>query len=142
MAFLKLPMYGGLRIEDWFRQVWVMLNRRCSGVYTPTYSSATNVTALTLNEAQYVQVDDVVTIQGSFALTAASSAPVFFLDIPKTSVFTSTTNASGMLVSTDPNATGYINANAASSLIRVKIVQTPSIGVSKDWFYSLSYKIN
>ena len=96
MAFLKLPMYGGLKIEDWFRQVWQMLNRRVGGTYTPTLSNVSNITASTIYECTWFRIDDVVCVSGRVDITpTAVTGVILGISLPITSNFTSVYHCNG-----------------------------------------------
>lgn len=143
MAFLKLPMFGGLNIEDWYRQVWQMLNRRVAGVYTPTTSNTANITTITANEVMWMRIDDIVHVAGEIYVDPTAIGSVTYrMTLPINSNFTQTYNAAGVIVMSQGSTrdeVGQIEAVVGTSQVMAQYYA--SVSTPDTMHFTFTYKV-
>jgi hypothetical protein len=89
-----------------------------SGTYTPTAVAVANVSSVTPAAAQYMRVDNVVTVSGSASVTPTATGGTltqFRITLPVASNFAASGNASGTgTVQESPYVPALVSADAAT----------------------------
>jgi hypothetical protein len=131
----------GLISRVWFR-FFENINTIISGVYTPTLTNTTNITASTPFECQYLQVYDVVTVSGRVTIQAtAIGACNLKMTLPVASTFTAVGQAGGTLATTTSGGTaqGGIIADIIGDKFEFRFTATNT--VSTDYTFTTTYQI-
>lgn len=114
-----------------------------SGTYTPTLTSVTNVTSTTARVSQWMRVGNVVSVSGSFSLTAASSSAVEVgISLPIASGLTGDFQCSGSASSDNSSqpVSGPILGDNANDRARYKCASGLS-GVAIEIYFSFTYLV-
>lgn len=119
------------------------LSSSISGTYTPTRSAETNLDSnVTMTEAQYMQVGDVVTVSGRFTAdpTLAATVTSFEIDLPVASNIGAVEDLAGTafcgaIAGMGAEILGVVANNTA------KIQWISSDIASQSWSYSFTYQV-
>lgn len=114
-----------------------------SGTYTPTLTSVTNVTSTTARVSQWMRVGNVVSVSGSFSLTATSSSAVEVgISLPIASGLTGDFQCSGSASSDNSSqpVSGPILGDNANDRARYKCASGLS-GVAIEIYFSFTYLV-
>jgi len=109
------------------------------GVWTPTLTNTTNISASTAYECQYLRVGNTVTFSGQVDIDVASTGTtVMGMSLPIASDFTTTQQAGGTGAALD-NETFKINASTANDRLTISFT---AVGTANNTFnFSGSYRI-
>lgn len=136
-----LDPVSGLVTRVWFR-FFENINTIVSGVYTPTLTNTTNITASTPRECQYLQVYDVVTVSGRVTIQAtAIGACNLKMTLPVASTFTDVGQAGGTFATTTSGGTaqGGVIADTVGDKFEFRFVAANT--VSTDYTFTVTYRI-
>lgn len=94
--------------------VWKDTLLYASGVYTPSTSSLSNMSSVTVSTAYYTQIGNIVTVTigASFTPTAANTATSFIVTLPVTTATTSQSAVGGGAYADNLGSTAYNGAFA------------------------------
>lgn len=115
-----------------------------SGAYTPTLSSSQNVTGVSIGQAIYSKVGNIVTVSGYFVGTITATSTLTVVTITKP-IASSTNNGLGKGVATIIKASGVGMAGFSSDDSATDIdiaVHSPSVTGSVSFYYTHQYSIN
>ena len=113
-----------------------------SGVYTPTVSTTTNVTASTPEEAQYMRVGNVVTVSGRILITptAAPYTDTFFnITLPISSNFAHARQCAGTCKDQLQGLGGPIYGDATND--RARFQYSSAVTSSTEIYYHFTYQV-
>lgn len=116
------------------------------GEYTPTITNGTNVTSSTAELTQYTRVGNRVTISGTFSMTCTTAGITSsaVISIPYASAFTSSVQASGLLIENVSGVTSPGHGTLSSSESdndTVVIIFTPRTTGSLSYTFNITYKV-
>ena len=133
----------GQGLGDKFNSVSVgttdVISNISSGIYTPVYTAGgSGYTSLTLNQAQWIRVGNIVTVMGNFNLDPNATTFGFSCTLPIASNFTSDQDLSGLgNTYSDATSSGYIYANSSTDDIAFLLMGAN--GAEVGWRYCYSY---
>ncbi len=108
------------------------------GTYTPTYSSESNISTLSISDAQFIRVGNVVTVSGKMEIEEAGTGDTWFrMTIPIASASANTYEAGGTCVGVDGDA-GLINMRDPD---KVEILYKCTEAASAVWAFHFTYII-
>lgn len=96
----------------------------CSGTYTPTLTGVSNVAAVTVGNARYIRVGNIVTmmIQMSVDPTSAAATTNVGISLPIASGFTASSQAEGLCNSDDDQTRCYAFADDVNDRIQLSFI--------------------
>lgn len=118
------------------------LSTVASGTYTPTYTGVANVDSITPFEARWMQIGDIVSVQGRVQIdpTSSTTATSLRISLPVPSDILTTGYLGGMAVASNvDDHTARVESdtvNDAALLNYTSRISTPSA-----WVYDFSYRI-
>ncbi|MDB5230443.1 MAG: hypothetical protein JWN76_1248 [Chitinophagaceae bacterium] len=111
-----------------------------SGTYTPGMTSATNVSSTTINTAQWMRVGNVVTVSGNLQIvvTASNTLTTFYLALPISSSFTSSSQLAGTCSLDDGTnkGSGGILGSSGYAFFTLKSLAIAGAGTSINYHYT------
>lgn len=116
-----------------------------AGIYTPTGTTGSNVSAVTPAQAQYIQIGSVVFVTGRVSATATQgSAAVFYLSLPVASDLTTSDDLAGLLAESSNGAagmaTGIIDADTTNNRAQITL-PSASGGGAQNMYFHFSYEV-
>lgn len=113
-----------------------------SGVYTPTLTNTTNISASTAFQCQWLKVGSVVHVSGkvTFTITAGASATLLGISLPVASGFAATGDAAGAAFSDVTQTGAALVADVVNS--RVSLKQFSNGTGSQTFWFTFTYYLS
>lgn len=112
------------------------------GVYTPTLTNTTNLSASTASEQPYVRIGDVVIVGISFSADTVAGAPTateLNMSLPIPSTFTAVGDAAGTVAASIIQQSGRVRADVSGA--RFSILWDASDTSNRAWSGIAMYRI-
>lgn len=116
-----------------------------SGIFTPSFSSASNCTVSAGSYSQYMRVGSTVTVSGSISINVSNTSPTsFYMTIPVESNFSSTGDggiASGSIHKDTGSTSGSIQADTSGNNNKVLVQLIGGTADNHTYYYHYTYTI-